>query len=150
MKSKIHEFSSISKDAMSKTILRLTALSIILLPFGACGGKKSATAAAPAAPAPVAQTAPDDSYRLVVSFYSEGGGADMKTKDEFEKFLNGNAKKIAFEPTRWGREGETDYCLKLSELNAVEQADFVKKAKELLAKTKLVHVDENAKCVHKH
>src|SRR2546430_1712134 len=133
-----------------KTILRLTVLGILLLPFAACGGKKTATATAPPAAPPVAQTAPDDSYRLVVSFYSEGGGVDMKTKDEFEKFLNSNAKKIAFEPTRWGREGETDYCLKLSELSSSEQADFVKKAKELLSKTKLVHFDENAKCVHKH
>ena len=133
-----------------KTILRLTASGILLLLLGACHSKKNATAAAPP-PAPAAtQAVPDDSYRLVVSFYSEGAGVDMKVKDEFEKFLNSNAKKIAFEPTRWGREGETDYCLKLSELSASEQADLVKRAKELLSKTKLVHVDENAKCVHKH
>ena len=92
----------------------------------------------------------EDNYRLVVSFYSEGQGTDLKTKDEFVKLINGNAKKISYEPTSWGREGETDYCLKISELSSAEQTDFVRKAKELLGKSKLVHVDENAKCVHKH
>ncbi len=91
----------------------------------------------------------DDTYRLVVSFYSIGEGSDYKTKEEFEKFLTGYGKKIAFEPAMWGREGEVDYCLKLNELSAPEQVDFVRKAKELLSKSKLVHVDENAKCVHK-
>jgi hypothetical protein len=102
---------------------------------------------APLVPTPVTV---DDNYRLVVSFYSEGQGTDYKTKEEFEKFLNSQTKKISFEPTIWGREGETDYCLKLSELTSAEQMDFVRKAKDLLSKSKLVHVDENAKCVHKH
>ena len=128
-------------------------LSVILLVsvILACKSKKNTTTAASAA-APVQQQAlpADDSYRIAVSFYSIGEGIDNKTKAEFENFLNTYPKKIAFEPTHWGREGEIDYCLKLSELSASEQADFVKKAKELLSKSKLVHVDENAKCVHKH
>lgn len=102
-------------------------------------------------PEPTAETTPAaDTYRFWVSFYSTGEGIDLKNKEEFEKFLNSYPKKIAYEPTRWGREGETDYCLKLNELSSTEQADFIKKAKEVLAKSRLVHVDENAKCVHKH
>lgn len=95
-------------------------------------------------------SAVEDIYRLVVSFYSIGEGTDYKTKEEFEKFLLGYKKKIAFEPALWGREGEVDYCLKINELTPEEQIDFIRKAKELLSKSKLVHVDENAKCVHKH
>ena len=92
----------------------------------------------------------DDSYRLVVQFYSKGEGIDNKTNEAFVKMLDSNSKKIAYEPTHWGREGEIDYCLKLNELSTAEQADFVKKANELLSKSALVHVNENAKCVHKH
>lgn len=102
-------------------------------------------ASASVTPAPT-----EDTYRLVVSFYSNGEGIDVKTKEEYVRFLNNYTKKIAFEPTRWGREGETDYCLKLNELSETDQSEFVKKSKELLNKSTLVHVDENAKCVHKH
>ena len=92
----------------------------------------------------------DDTYRLVVSFYSKGEGIDNKVNDVFVKFLDAYPKKIAYEPTHWGREGEIDYCLQLSELSASEQVEFVKKAKDLLLKSSLVHVNESATCVHKH
>lgn len=98
---------------------------------------------------PVTNTA-DDTYRLVISFYSKGEGIDSKVNEVFIKFLDSNSKKIAYEPTHWGREGEIDYCLKLSELSPSEQNEFVKKAKDLLAKSSLIHVNESAKCVHKH
>ena len=85
-----------------------------------------------------------------VEFYSIGEGIDFKTKEDFDKFLNTYTKKLVYEPASWGREGEIDYCLKINELSPAEQTDFVKKAKELLSRSKLVHVNENAKCVHKH
>ncbi len=91
-----------------------------------------------------------DTYPLVVQFYSKGEGIDSKTNDAFTKFMDTYPKKISYEPTHWGREGEIDYCLKLSELSSPEQADFVKKAKEVLSKSTLVHVNENAACAHKH
>lgn len=100
--------------------------------------------------APTDTITTENTYRLVISFYSIGEGSDYKTKEEFEKFLNTYTKKIAYEPTQWGREGEVDYCLKLNELSLTEQLDFVKKAKELVSKSRLVHVNENAKCVNKH
>ena len=92
----------------------------------------------------------EDNYRLVISFYSIGEGIDTKVHEVYKNFLSTHPKKIAFEPTKWGREGETDYCLKLNELTPAEQDEFVKKSKDLLAKSKLIHVNENAKCVHKH
>lgn len=150
-----------------KTIISLPFIGFLCVSIFACSGKKSTTATPPTPvtttastppatnPLPVAaQPVPAEKdttlFRFVVSFYSKGEGIDYKSKDEFEKFLNSYPKKITFEPTAWGREGEVDYCLKLNELSAIEQTDFVRKAKELLSKSALVHVDENAKCVHKH
>ena len=99
----------------------------------------------------ITATVPEEEiYPLVVSFFSIASGIDLKVHGEFEKFLSTYPKKIAFEPTHWGREGEIDYCLKLSELSTAEQTNFVKKAKDLLSKSTLVYVNENAKCVHKH
>jgi hypothetical protein len=91
----------------------------------------------------------ESTLRLVVSFYSIGGGIDEKLHGEFVKFLDSYPKKIAYDPTYWGREGEVDYCLKLSGLSSSEQDNFLKKAKEMLSKSTLVHVYENATCVHK-
>ena len=99
---------------------------------------------------PTVTTTVEDTYRLVVSFYSKGEGIDNKVNEAFVKVLDSNSKKIVYEPTHWGREGEIDYCLKLSELSSIEQNDFVKKVKEVLSKSSLVHINENAKCVHKH
>jgi len=92
----------------------------------------------------------EDNYRLVIGFFSIGEGIDTKVHEVYKNFLTTYKKPIAFEPTKWGREGEIDYCLKLNELTPVEQEEFVKKSKDLLIKSKLVHVNENAKCVHKH
>ena len=95
-------------------------------------------------------TTSEETFPLIVQFYSKGEGIDSKTNNAFVKFLDSYPKKISYEPTLWGREGEIDYCLKLSELSAAEQTDFIKKAKDLLSKSALVHVNEGAKCVHKH
>ncbi|MBI4947812.1 MAG: hypothetical protein HY840_15590 [Bacteroidetes bacterium] len=130
---------------------------LFLFSSASCKNKKSATITS--SPTTQQQTTPanpttpppaDDSYRLVVSFYSTAGGIDPKAHNEFIKFLNAYPKKIAYTPTPWGREGEVDYCLKLSELSTRDQADFVKKINELLSNSKLVHITENAKCVNKH
>ena len=87
-------------------------------------------------------------YRLVVSFFSIGEGIDGKTKAEFENFLNNYPKKINYHPSHWGREGETDYCLLLSELSSEEQASFISQAKELLSNSNKIHISENSECVH--
>jgi hypothetical protein len=101
-------------------------------------------------PTPPAPPAANDNYRLVVTFFSAGEGIDFKTKEDFDRFVSAYTKKVAYEAVAYGREGEIDYCLKLNELSSSEQDDFVRKAKELLNKSKLVHVNENANCVHKH
>jgi hypothetical protein len=46
----------------------------------------------------------------------------------------------------WGREGETDFCLKLKELSKDQQEQFIKESKTLLENRKLVRIYENEKC----
>lgn len=157
-----------------KTIIHLVIFSAVLFTFNACECKKNATTSpssttttqpqpttpsasantitAPAQVDPSATTAKnmDETVRLVVSFYSKGEGIDSKSKEAFIKLLDSNTKKMAYIPTQWGREGEVDFCLELKELSAAEQEDFIKKTKELLNKTTLVHINEYAKCMHKN
>jgi hypothetical protein len=53
---------------------------------------------------------------------------------------------LKVETFRWGREGEIDYCLKLSELNNQQQVKFIADTKELLKKSELVRYYENRAC----
>ncbi len=127
---------------------------LMLFAFTSCKSKKStATASANTTQQQTSASQPkndENTMRLTASFYSIGSGIDWKVNDEFVKFLDSYPQKIAYEPIHWGREGEIDYCLKLTGLSTSEQNDFVKKAKEILSNSSFVHVNENAQCVHKH
>src|ERR1051326_6579047 len=92
----------------------------------------------------------DTNMRLVVSFISIGAGTDYKAKEEYDKLVSDDPKKPKYDETRWGREGEVDYCFTLSEMAPKEQDDFVKKTKDLLGNNKLVIITENSPCIHKH
>ncbi len=95
----------------------------------------------------------EDIYRLTVVFFSIGSGTDNKAMTAFEDLISDFAvksgKNIDYEKTPWGREGETDYCLRLNELDAASQADFVKQTNETLKNAKWVHIYENQPCKHK-
>lgn len=90
------------------------------------------------------------SYRLTVSFISKGEGVDEKAHEDFRDLLEGHTPRLKdFEQVRWGREGEIDYCLRLSELSKEQQAEFVKKVRAIPSKSALILINENASCVHK-
>ena len=93
-------------------------------------------------------TAP--TQRLVVSFYSICCGIDQRAKENLDAFLKGyekaKKKKLAKAEAHWGREGEIDYCMKLSEISRREQKKFISKVRLLLKSSKLVHINENAAC----
>ena len=88
--------------------------------------------------------------RLVVSFYSICCGIDQQAQESFDKFIKryekSKRKQLARATVHWGREGEIDYCLPLSELSAKERKSFVSQVRSLLRKSKLVHIDENVAC----
>lgn len=94
-----------------------------------------------------------DIYRITVSFYSAGGGIDDKTKSNYDKFVKEfeqqRGVKLSYEITQWGKEGETDYCFPLSELNSKDKDQFANESKKLLLASNLVTIQENTSCKHK-
>jgi hypothetical protein len=92
----------------------------------------------------------DSIYRFNVSFISIGSGTDSKAKQQFNDFItqfnNNNKVTITPEIVSWGREGETDYCLKLNDLNIELQNKFIADTKELLKNSKLIRYKENTVC----
>lgn len=87
-----------------------------------------------------------DYYRLTVSFISKGQGIDLAAEEAFVKWLKEQPKHPAYEVTSWGREGEKNYCLKLTELSTREQEIFVRDVRTQLTDKELVFVSEYAKC----
>ena len=88
--------------------------------------------------------------RLVVSFYSICCGIDQKAKEDLDKFITryekSNRKRLKKAEAHWGREGEIDYCFKLSELSSKNQKKFISQVRTLLKNSKLVHINENEAC----
>ena len=92
-----------------------------------------------------------DKYHLVVSFFSRGQGVDSETHKSFKEFITpyDSTGQITADKYHWGREGETDYCIRFVSLDAAKQQEFTTQAKAILARSTLVHVEENADCKHK-
>lgn len=92
----------------------------------------------------------DNIYRINISFISIGSGIDGKARQDFLNFISEYETKwnihIEMETVKWGREGETDYCVKLSQLNSDEQAKFISSIKEIIKTSKLVRYSENTTC----
>jgi len=88
--------------------------------------------------------------RLVVSFFSICCGIDDKAKEKLDTFIKSyekaKRKQLTKSAVSWGREGEIDYCMKLSELSRKEQKRFIAKVRLLLKSSKLVHINENVAC----
>ena len=94
--------------------------------------------------------AKEQTSRLVVSFYSICCGIDHKAQEDLDKFIKryekAKGKQLTKAAVHWGKEGEIDYCLKLSELSLREQKRFIAQVRLLLKKSKLVHINENVAC----
>jgi hypothetical protein len=92
-----------------------------------------------------------EKYRLVVMFYSIGEGTEYQFIKAFEdsigSFSHKSGKKINYSKKAWGREGETDFCLKLNELAEAEKEDFIQMTRDLFKKAKWVNVYENYTCI---
>jgi hypothetical protein len=96
-------------------------------------------------------TSPTNSneYRVVVSFLSKGSGIDNQVHESFLKFVTEHPEKPKHEVYRWGREGEVDYCLQLSEFKSKSQKEFVENVKKIIGGSDMVQISENSPCVHK-
>ncbi len=95
----------------------------------------------------------DTNSRFIVSFISIGAGTDKKAKQEYGQYITGyeqkNKVKLNYEKTSWGREGEVDYCFKLTELDKKKQELFIIETKEILKSSSLVRFKENTTCRQK-
>lgn len=103
--------------------------------------------------APIADSLKADLYRLTVSFYSIGSGTENEFitgfEDKIGSFAGKVGKNIDYEKSHWGREGETDFCLRLTELSKAEQDEFITMTRNYLKDAKWVHINENQLCRHK-
>lgn len=130
-------------------MIKIISISMILLLAIACNSTKKTTENKNAK----SIILPDSIYRFNVSFISIGSGTDSKAKQQFNEFItqfsNNNRVTITPEIVSWGREGETDYCLKLAELNNDLQNKFIAETKELLKTSKLIRYKENSTCRQK-
>lgn len=92
------------------------------------------------------EVAIEGASRFIVSFYSPGNGIDRNAKTKFASFLKIFEPTLAYTTTKWGREGEVDYCFDLKELGAKQQDAFIASTKELLAASKKVRLSEHELC----
>lgn len=82
-------------------------------------------------------------YRFVVSFISKGAGAKSNKREELINYVKKHAEQPKYTLIGWGREGETDFCFELKELNAKEQKKFIKAIRKMMKGNDLVILYEN-------
>lgn len=89
----------------------------------------------------------DAKFQFIVSFISTGAGIDKTAKKQFEQFItefeNTNKLKLNVVITKWGREGEVNYCFVLKELNRDLQNIFITNTKSTLSQSNLIRFHEN-------
>lgn len=129
--------------------MKIYLIAFLILSLTACGSSKNAKQTE----TPSTEVNSSNLYRFNVSFISIGTGVDVKAKQQFldykKEYEIKNNVTIDAEIAQWGREGETDYCLKLSELKSDEQSAFISDVKALLKDNKLVQLSENDVCKNK-
>lgn len=107
----------------------------------------------PSKPETQSKESSDAIIRLLVSFYSVGGGIDIKTGQAFDNFISAyktnSGKPITFERVPWGREGELDYCISFSTLSLDETSLFIEASKAKIKDCKMVHFKLNGECKRK-
>lgn len=83
--------------------------------------------------------------RLVVSFISKGEGIDYKTEESFKAWL-AERPQFTYEVTHWGREGEANYCFRMSNIDGRQQESFIRDVRTFMTDKELVIVSEWEKC----
>ncbi len=118
--------------------------------FSACSSSRKLSEKTTSDVKPSYDNIADSSYSLVVSFISIGSGTDRIARKEYESFIKQfeehNKAIILLKKVNWGREGEIDFCIKLSNLNNDLQKNFIEETKNMLKDLKLVRIEENSNC----
>jgi hypothetical protein len=144
----------IHSQNMQKIILFLSG--IIFIAATSCKQAKETSAASGNETMTKAEQKADsfpEKSRLVISFYSVASGVDypyvLKFEDSIGEYAGELGINIDYEKTHWGREGETDFCMELTELTSEQQADFVNRTRKLLESAEHVKIYENEPCRHR-
>ena len=93
--------------------------------------------------------ASDQSFSLVVTFFSKGDGVDRKNFGEFKNLLAEKYSKLEYTETKYGREGETIFCFDLSIFKEKNREEFIEETKLILLKSTSVRLEENIPCSDK-
>ncbi len=127
-------------------------LMICSLTIAACGSSKKSTEKEKVSDQAANQNSmttqsQDNKFRLIVSFISIGEGTDPDARKimdgVIEKWNKKSGKTIEMESMPWGREGEVDFCFRLSELSSADQATFVQEMKKAMEGRSLIQFAEN-------
>lgn len=129
-------------------------LFVTTLSLGACKSKKAKTSAnkaeAPTKSEVVNLTEKvKEVYPIVVSFYSPGGGINPEAHAQFLQLLSAQETELQSGLTTWGREGERDYCMLLSEIGPKSQITFINEVKQLLGEADKVRLMFDSPCVNR-
>jgi hypothetical protein len=76
-----------------------------------------------------------------IDFSSAGAGIDHATMEELKKMIE--AKKIKYTESSKGREGETQWCLTLTNLKAADKVNFIEQLKKRASTGQYVSVSSN-------
>ena len=129
----------------------LTFILIAGMTLGACKSKKKSTDVADQNQTTMKDQVSQEplNYPLVVSFYSPGDGINHEAHEEFLGYAGDYELALDEAKTPWGREGEVDYCLALTELSDAQKAVFIADVKAMLAETNKVRILENSPCINR-
>ena len=132
-------------------------LMIAITGISACVSKKKSasqtqntTASTPQEIVSESTSQKDSLKNIIVSFISIGSGTDGKTRTSFLALIDTFQKEknisLAIDVRRWGREGEVDYCINTTTLNATDLKDLSLRIKKIVAESSLVNYYENKSC----
>lgn len=130
-----------------KQVFFLAALLSLACPFAGCKTKKQ-TGSSTSETATTSSNTQVEKYRVIISFISKGTGTDGEKRQAIMSYIEKHPKKPTNSIVHWGREGETDFCLNLTELSKSEQTEFVSEIKKLAAGSDLIFISENAEKQH--
>ena len=134
---------------MKKLFFLISLISFVCI---SCKAKKETTKTTEVSQVTETKQAPDTlmTYRLIVSFISKGAGLDRTKQTALLAYVESHPKKPAYKTVLWGREGETDYCFSLSELQTkAEMNSFLENVKKIAAGSDMMQLSENAVSQHK-
>jgi len=129
-------------------------LSLLLVLFlCSCHNQKKAAETKPAEAPPSESVSGDEAAslnNLMVSFYSRGAGINRKAVIELEDFLieysRSTNTQIPYKKIAWGKEGEVDFCIPLSNMIKGQREKFLRLVKDILRLADTVHLYENRPC----